>query len=142
MYAHLYAYVAYVHIGREQVALFSEFYLGVPPASAAPLLFRTGSSTATPHAGGSNSSVSVAASLAPAGWRETVALSAVFSGHKSHIRCDGAVALVPPNGQPLSSVSERAVSLSFSFPVDAGGWRVFADADTCAAVRALYIMYM
>ena len=36
MYAHLYDYVAYVHIGREQVALFSEFYLGVPPASAAP----------------------------------------------------------------------------------------------------------
>lgn len=119
------------HVG---VAVFSELYLGVPPARTAPLQFRNGTSTASPHAGDYNSSVSVAASLAPSGWAETVALSAVFSGHSTHIRCDGAVALVPPDGQAISTVTERAVSVSFSFPIDASGWSVFADADSFAAV--------
>lgn len=119
------------HVG---VALFSEFYLGIPPARAVPLEFRNGTSTSSPHAGDYNSSVSVAASLAPSGWRETVALSAVFSGHSTHIRCDGAVAVVPRDGQSISAATERAISVSFSLPIDASGWRVFADADSFATV--------
>lgn len=119
------------HVG---VALFSEFYIGVAPAHAAPLQFRNGTSTATPHAGDCNSSVSVTASLAPSGWAERLALSAVFSGHSTHIRCDGAVALVPADGQSISSIADRAVSVSFSLPIDASGWSVFADADNFALV--------
>ena len=115
--------------GHSGVAAFSEFYLGVPPVSTAPMEFIEGSATSTPHPGDCNSSVSVAASLAPASWNESIQLGAVFTGHPSHIRCDGSIALSPGAGTDLSAVDDKAVSLRFSFPVDAGGWKVYSDAD-------------
>ena len=117
--------------GHAGVAVFSELYLGLPPPSVKPAAFVAGAASATPHPGDSNSSVSLASTLVPPGWGggETLALGAVFSGRPNHIRCDGSIVATPAAGTPTPAVADKAVTLTFSMPVDARGWKVFADAD-------------
>jgi hypothetical protein len=104
------------------VAAFSELYLGVPPAGVEPLEFTQGS--ATP---GDRGSVSISSTLSPPGWKETMQLGAAFTGHSDHIRCDGSLVTTPAPGQ--ARPGDKAVSIRFSLPLDASGWKVFADAD-------------
>lgn len=115
--------------GHAGVAVFSELYLGLPPQSVKPSPFVEGEATATPHPGDSNSSISLASTLVPPGWDrgETLALGAVFTGRPNHIRIDGSI--VVATGKPISAVADKAVTLTFSMPVDAHGWKVFTDAD-------------
>eukprot|EP01052_Picozoa_sp_SAG31_P042012 SAG31_NODE_6538_length_1984_cov_1.426525_2_plen_406_part_01 len=111
------------------VAIFSELYLGIPPVGVVSLPFTKGS--ATP---GDAGSVSIASTLAPPGWKETINLGAVFTNHPDHIRCDGSIAASPAAGQVHPG--DKAVTIRFSLPLDAGGWKVFADADHSQLVPA------
>ena len=108
--------------GSHGVAVFSEFYLGPPPATVQPMAFVKGAATPTSHPGDTSSNISVASTLAPPGWKgETLELGAVFTGHSNHIRCDGSIAVTPAPGKAMSTVSDKAVSLQFSMPLDARG---------------------
>ena len=54
-------------------------------------------------------------------------MGAVFTNHHDHIRCDGSIATTPAAGQVHPA--DKAVSIRFSLPLNASGWKVFADAD-------------